>query len=147
MAWPRELGGWGFPGSQKAPPLWRKATASILISASANEYMKEYRNIHVVEGLKQNVRTRVLKGIEYIEKFCPPSDPEDTGRTRIELEKNIVESVTSSFRLAKGNFVPEPQAYKLARVSKRIKRKVNEFANKWKSAKPINQSKAIRLMA
>jgi hypothetical protein len=147
LSWPKELGGWGFPGKQHANDRWRKAAASILTHSDAYAMLNDLSAIHIVEGLPENIRTRVKRGMEYVEEYCVPTEDSAVGKPRLELQKDVVEATTSAFRLAQGDFRTKPSNFKFASVSRRIKRKVNESAELWKSAQPMKPAKVIKLMS
>jgi len=148
LYWPRELGGWGLPppkGKPVAPAKFRKAAASILNGQSQlrRDYMRVFQLARAPKHLRKIIRDQLTIVDNLPERLSDEAEPKP-------LEE--VEGEVIARTLAYHSFDPffdKRSSLKIASVdtvAKHIKRVLAQGLKKWQSAKPIDSSKAVKLL-
>jgi len=169
LHWPIDLGGWGLPGKQEAPALWRKAAASILLGAAdlQGRFTSNFALSKAPEHLRKTLRVQ-RKILEQYQRVDPA-----TGKAIITPNTWYIQPTGMSFlwRAGEATMMPldEVQAIATARTcafaskdfylrkqGERTCRSIDQVANtirttvdaavsQWKSAKPMSTEKALKL--
>jgi hypothetical protein len=139
LHWPRFLGGWGLPGRQEAPPLFRKA-AAVLITQNDPELLLSIRRVFSLGRLTGIARTVVQNINTRIDNAPTTDDP--TMPMRGEVEEEATARVTTYFSLLQDKARKGP-ALKLSSIISQIKHLVRKSAEQWGTARPMGAEKAV----
>jgi hypothetical protein len=169
LHWPIDLGGWGFPGKQEAPPHWRKAAATILVGAETLQ--GRLRAAFNIAQTPEHLRGVVKTNLKLIERFrrvdsngtpimneqildLPLNWSEDPFRKAnpnnvVPLEDAQSEATFRICAFHSRDFYLNKQGSRkcktIDQVANTIKATINHAVSQWKSAKPMSSDKAVQL--
>ena len=175
LHWPQKLGGWGIPGPQDAPPLFRKAAAVLLLSGErAKRDIRKLTAAFSLGLLNPMQRSAVQTALTRLHRAELPQLPESHelmleawkrhgGPTSSPIEcfpsskaplpireaEAMVTATTLAWLaldpLTWGSKINDP-GLRPQKIGKFVKSSVSEIAGRWKSVKPLRPPTAIDLL-
>jgi hypothetical protein len=146
LHWPTELGGWGLPGKQTAPPLFRKAAAAIL--TGQDKLGQEIARMRLLTSAPDATRS-ILKDIfdevsTYPERLTPEDEP-----TRLSVLQQEITAKVIAYRSWDPSFdktTTNSTRWSMKKLCHEITAKVNQAAVAWRGVHPVNPKNLQKLI-
>jgi hypothetical protein len=144
--WPTELGGWGLPGKQQAPRLFRKAAAVIL--GGQPKSGKAIIRIRQLTAAPQHLRS-YLKDLTaevktYPERLSPQAKPTRLSEALADMTAKVLSYHSWDPSYDKSH--RERKRWSINQLCRRILTEITHAAQLWKSANPIRPSNLQKLI-
>jgi hypothetical protein len=149
LHWPKELGGWGLPGKPDAPIKFRKAAAIILTNAedARDATLQQIVAVHATSSLPEIASKTALEGRLLLAEISQSSRRDFTSRRDLsrlpDAQAELTAAVAAHFAWLDDDTTRKSS---VGKISKRVKRIVEEVTKTWASVKPMNPGKAVEML-